>query len=351
MESEATSAKEEFWKRLTRERWSTLPYFLEILSKKGDLPCAKILKIELEYRAAKEAYDTLAERDKAVLIKRCVDGLSFEEIATQGDTGCGEVAETLRHARKRFYDTFLSKMYLLHKRDGPNEDDSSDAWAILQGRLYKFIPENFTAWLGSSTKRVKIARKKRDETLGRIAEKNRDPDRDPELDNEGKPINVAISGSEWQEPRDEIIKDEAEERETRYWKNQVERWHRLFQNTACAILECKKPQKKLYLLVNYFLQPQLNELRELNNRGTSRFQDPSNAITLDHAKSLYLSKKDTQKWIAQPIDESDRTIRRYAGEIIPLVERYAKEVGISREDLIAGCAPIKKWWDTEKQSR
>ena len=360
---DAASAKETFWKLLTLQRWSVLPYFIEALSEESDSPSAKILKVAAEYNAAKEAYDSLDEMDKAVLIKRCVHGLSLEEIATQENTGPDEVAEDLMDARDKFYNEFSTAMYLLYVRDRSTcprvgatqplnhneEDDLSDAWAKFSEERYKFVPENLSGWLRTSAKRLKLGRLNRDETLNRIAEKDRDLDRDTERDSDnGKPIRLASSVAESRDPHDELMKGEAEEREAMYWAVELERWHRLFRNTAHAILETKKPEKKLFLLANYFLQPKLGELRAVNRRGTSRFQDPSEVMMLDHAKSLYPSRV-TQQWIGEPIDETDRTIRRYADEIVPLVKRHAEELGISREALIEGCAPIKKWEDAEKE--
>ena len=110
---ESTSAKDIFWKHFTRERWSTLTYFIEELCEKDDTASTEILKVEAEYLAAEEAYNSLNETDRDVLKQRCLQGLSVGEIAAKQRTSPVEIAETLTKARDEFYEKFLAEIYRL----------------------------------------------------------------------------------------------------------------------------------------------------------------------------------------------------------------------------------------------
>ncbi len=340
VKEKAGAAKETFWKLFTRERWSTLAYFIEKLCEDADSSSTDILKVEAEYLAAKAAYNSLDEIDKEVLRQRCVQGLSVEEIAAKQRVFPIEVAETLTEARKKFYQEFLAEIYRLWGLKTPieiggDEDDISNAWETLQEQLYKFVPENFRGWLTTAAQHSKLDSKKKDYHRRLIPKDHGLTYMNPE----GELVPV-ISVRPLQ--ADEVLeREESEKKELKFWENERERWHELLTRTTEAILGSKKPEKKLYLLMNYILQPKLNELRGAETRVPHEFQKPGEAMAVSHVDHQYQSEV-TQTWIGEPIDATDRSIRRYVGEIISLVEASAEEVGIEGTELVAGCAPIKE---------
>ena len=336
---EAEAAKDIFWKSFTRERWSTLTYFIEELEElyEGDDPDpTDILKVEKERLAAKEVYNLLDEADRAILKQRCLEGLSVEEIAVKQRTLPVEIAETLTEAREKFYQEFSAKIYqfwVLTDQFAADEDDRSDAWATLQERLYKFVPENFRGWLTTTAQRSKRNSKKIEYLRGLIPQEHGFTNPKGEL----VPI-ISVSPP----PPDEVLeKEESEKKELKFWKNERDRWHELLTRTTKAILGSKKPEKKLYLLMNYILQPKLDELKGAKARVPHEFQKPGAAMAVAHTYNQYQSEV-TQTEIGEPIDATDRSIRRYVGEIISLVVASAEEVGIESTELVADCAPIKE---------
>ena len=340
----AREAKEVFWKLLTRERWSTLTYFIQELEElyEGDDPVhADILKVEEERLAAQKVYNSLHERDRAILKQRHLQGLSVEEIAAKQQVLPVEIAETLTEAREKFYQEFLAEIYRLWGLKTPteirgDEDHISSAWQTLQEQLYKFVPKNLGGFLTTVAQRSKLD-----------AQKKEDPRRFTSkdggytyLNSEGKVVPDVIPPSPLQ-PDEMLEKEEAERIELAFLENDIKRWHALLTRTTVAILGYKRPEKKLYLLINYVLQPKLNELRGAKARVPHEFQKPGEAMAVSHVDHQYQSEV-TQTWIGEPIDATDRSIRRYVGEIISLVEEAAEAVGIKRAELVAGCAPIKK---------
>ena len=362
---EATSAKDIFWKHFTRERWSTLTYFIEKLCEEDDSSSTGILKVEAEYLAAEEAYNSLNETDKDVLKQRCLQGLSVGEIAAKQRTSPVEIAETLTKVRDEFYEKFLAEIYRLWvigiRRVGTDEvktnkikadeDDVGNAWTTLQEQFYKFVPNNFRGWLTTSARRSKLDLAKEEHRHKRIAEEHGrtyiNTDIDTDINTEGEFVTVVSTTEDILQPHEALAKERAEKKELKFWKNERKCWHTLLTKTAAAILKSKKPEKKLFLLTNYILQPKLNELRTAKPGATYEFQHPGEAMAIAHVTGQYQSKV-TQTWIGEVIDATDRSIRRYTDEIIPLVERYAEEVGISTSELVEGCAAIKERDATEK---
>ncbi len=367
---DATLAKDTFWKLFTRDRWSTLAYFFEELCEEVDASSSEILKVEAEHLAAKAAYNSLNETDKDVLKQRCVQGLSISEIAAKWQTSPVEISEILTAARAQFYDNFSVEIYrrwvvgdLIIKTDegstdkfkivktnkikveAGGEDDVSDAWKKLYERFYKFVPSNFRGWLSISAESSKHDAGKKEEHHGRIAaEYGR-----IYTNSEGEFVTVVSTTAEPLQPHEEWEKEKAEKKELRFWESQRKRWHQLLTKTATAISMSKKPEKKLFLLINYILQPKLNELRTTKPSAVYEYQFPGEGIALAHVLDQYQSKA-TQIGIGEVIDATDRSIRRYTDEIIRLVKRYAKEVGIEGAELVESCAPIKGW-EAKKKSR
>ena len=228
-----------------------------------------------------------------------------------------------------------------------DEDDVGNAWTTLQERFYKFVPNNFRGWLTTSARRSKLDSAKERHRHKRIAEEHGRTYINTDINTEGEFVTVVSTTEEPLQPHEALAKERAEKKELKFWKNERKCWHTLLTKTAAAILKSKKPEKKLFLLTNYILQPKLNELRTAKPGATYEFQHPGEAMAIAHVTGQYQSKV-TQTWIGEVIDATDRSIRRYADEIIPLVERYAEEVGISTSELVEGCAPIKERDATEK---
>lgn len=340
---EATSAKATFWKLFTRERWSTLAYFIEKLCEDADSSATDILKVESEFLAAQAAYNSLDGVDKEVLRQRCVKGRAIEAIASEQQTSPREISETLANAREEFYDKFLTEIFHLqvsNKRYESQTDKDSMAEALtnLQERLYKFVPENYQGWLTKSAKSVRHDAEKKENRRGRIVEKRGRVYINPE----GESVYVGSPTADSLEPHKEMEKEETERKEERFWKEERSRWHQLLTKTAMAILRSKKPEKKLFLLIHYILQPKLNALRTTQPSAIYEYQHPVEAMAITDVLDRYQSKKATQAEIGDVIDATDRSIRRYIDEILPLVKRYAKEVGIKEAALVQGCAPIKE---------
>ena len=339
---DATSAKDTFWKLFTRERWSTLAYLIEKLCEDADSSSTDILKVEAEYLAAKAAYNSLDAIEREVLRQRCVQGRSIEAIASAQQTSLVEISETLANARAEFYDKFLSEIYHLWVLDKTykiqaDEDAIEDALENLQERLYKFVPENYQGWLTKAAKSLRRDSEKKEDRQGRIVqERGR-----IYTNSEGESVCVASTAVDALEPHEEIEKEEAEKKELRFWESERKRWHQLLTKTATAILRSKKPEKKLFLLTHYILQPKLNELRTTKPIAIYECQYPGEAMAIAHVLDQYRSKA-TQAWVGEVIDATDRSIRRYVDEILPLVKRYAEEVGISASELVNGCASIKE---------
>ncbi len=339
---DATSAKDTFWKLFTRERWSTLAYFIEKLCEDADSSSPDVLKVEAEYLAAKGAYDSLDAIEREVLRQRCVQGRSVEAIASEQQTSLLEISEILANAREAFYDKFLTEIYhrwVLDKayKIRADEDAIEDALTNLQERLYKFVPENYQGWLTKSAKSLSLDSKKKENRHGYIAQKRGRV----YVNAEGESVYVLSTTADSLEPHEEIEKAEAEKKELRFWERERKRWHQLLTKTARAILRSKKPEKKLFLLTHYILQPKLNGLRTTKPGAIYECQYPGEAMAIAHVLDQYRSKA-TQAWAGEVIDATDRSIRRYLDEIIPLVKRYAEEVGISASELVKGCAPIKE---------
>ena len=359
---EAASAKHTFWELFTRERWSTLAYFLEELCEEVNGPASEILKVEAEYLAAKEGYNALDQTAQDLLKQRCLQGRSVSEIAAEHGVSSVEVSEILTEARAEFYEKFLAEIYRLWvvgdrivetdegetksfkivktnkiKVDVHGEDDVNNAWRKLQQQSYKFVPNNFRGWLSTTAKRSKRDSEKKEERHGRIAaESGR-----AYVNSEGESGYIISPTPEPLQAHEELEKEKVEKKELRLWESERKRWHRLLTKTATAILTSKKPEKKLFLLTNYILQPKLSELRTAKPSAVYDCQDPGEAMAIAHVLDQYQSKA-TQTWIGEVIDATDRSIRRYVDEIIPLVKIYAEEVGIEGAELVEGCAPIKE---------
>lgn len=352
VERDVAAAKSTFWTLFTRERWSTLSYFIEELCQESDSPSNKILKVEAEQFAAETAYELLDETEREILKSRFVHGLSVLEIAIQEDTSTVEIAEILKVCREEFYYEFLSNIYSLWTpkvstgrirtdkitvgKIRADEEDVSNAWEKLHEQYYKIVPENFRGWLSTSAKRSQLGTLKEESRHGRITEKRGGI----HINDEGESVPL-ISITEKPLTSDEaFMKKEAEAQELASWEAERERWYELLNKTTTAILASNKPEKKLFLLINYFLQPKLNELKKVNGRDAPEFQHPGEAMAMAYVKNRHQLRV-TQAWIGEPINETARTIRRYTAEITDLVKECAAEVGISSAELVAGCPWIK----------
>ena len=363
VKTEAAAAKRTFWELFTRERWSTLAYFLEVLCEKDDSSASesKILKVETEHLAAKAAYNALDQTAQHLLKKRCLQGHSLSEIAVEQQTSPVEISEILTEARAEFYEKFLAEIYRLWvvgnrivetdegetepfkivktnkiTVDAHDEDDLNNAWRKLQQRSYKFVPNNFRGWLSTTAKRSKRDSAKKEDRHGQLAKEGGHL----YMTSDGEFATIVGTTAEPLQSHQELEKEKLEKKELRFWESERRRWHQLLTKTATAILKSKKPEKKLFLLTNYILQPKLSELRTAKPNAVYECQHPGEAMAIAHVLDQYQSKA-TQTWIGEVIDATDRSIRRYADEIIPLVKQYAKEVGIEDAELVEGCAPIK----------
>ena len=367
VERDVILAKTTFWKLFTRERWSTLSYFIEELFKEDGSPSTEIFKVEAEQSAAETAHESLDQIDKEILESRYVHGHSVKEIADRKRTSSIEIAEILTRTREEFYEEFLGEIYRLwipdvseiitdkSKADKPktqkitvgkiiaDEDDVGNAWEKLQEQYYKIVPANLRGWLTTSAERSKLGTLKEKIRHRRLTEKHGSI----HINSEGEPVPLISITENPLTPDEALIKKEAEEQELASWEAERNRWFHLLNKTTSAILKSNKPEKKLFLLINYFLQPKLNELKKANGRSAPEFQHQGEAMAMAHITNRRQLRV-TQAWIGEPIDETDRTIRRYAAEIIRLVKKCAAEIGISRAELVAGCTRIKAL-DAEKK--
>lgn len=319
---DAESAKKTFWQLFTRERWSTLTYFLEELCEEVDSSSSEMLKVESEYLAAKAAYNSLDEIGRAVLRQRCLEGLSVKEIAAKQRTSLVEVSDILTDARADFYKEFLEEIYdptpikIRENKDDINDarDYHHDAYNKLYETLYKFIPENFRGWLNKTGPRFAQASVKKNKHRVHLIK---------ELPDEG---HEEKSGNE----------------KLRRLELERKRWFELLTRTAVAILGLKKPEKKLHVFVHYILQPALNQLwGGAKARGLNEFQNPGEAMAIAHVLGQYRSKA-TQAEIGDVIGATDRAIHNYVNEIRPLMKKYAKEAGIADAEFRAAFAHIKE---------
>lgn len=366
VKSDANTAKKTFWQLFTRARWSTLPYFLEGLCEEVDSP--DMLKVEAEYRMAKTAYNALGQRAKDVLKLRHLEGHSVSEIAAkQGISSIEEVSRILTEARENFCDAFLSELYSQYimgqcivetdengtpkiesvrtrkiEIGSDGEDHTSDAWLRLHKTFYKLVPNNFRNWTTTTAKGLKRDSEDKQKRHDRRIKQYGHLD----MNLEGEPVYVLGSAAVLQ-PDEALEKEELEKEELRSLERERRRWHALLTETSEAILGTKKVEKKLYILVNYILQPKLDELSGAKVRVPHESQMPDEARTIAHFK--HYQSKVTQAKIGEVIDATDRSIRRYVDEILPLVKRYAKAVGIEDAELVEGCAPIKASDVKEKQ--
>lgn len=367
VKSDANTAKKTFWQLFTRARWSTLPYFLEGLCEEVDSP--DMLKVEAEYRMAETAYNALEQRAKDVLKLRHLEGCSVSEIAAKQGSPIEAVSRILTEAREDFCDAFLSELYSQYimgqcivetdesgtpkiesvrtskieiGSDGDGEDHTSDAWLRLHKTFYKLVPNNFRSWATTTAKGLKRDSEDKQRRHDRRIKQYGHLD----MNLEGEHVYVLGSAAVLQ-PDEALEKEALEKEELRSLARERRRWHALLTETAEAILGTKKAEKKLYILVNYILQPKLDELSGAKVGVPHESQMPGEAMTIAHFK--HYQSKATQAKIGEVIDATDRSIRRYLDEILPLVKRYAKAVGIADAELVEGCAPIKASDVKEKQ--
>ena len=336
-----------FWKTYTSKRWSTLPYFIEKLRKQDASDSQEILKDTVEYSAAEEAYDLLGKARQTLLAKRCVKGHSLKEIAAQEKKSTDEVAAALTKIRMEFQREFLDRIYRLYSIKG-EKDDVQEAWTKLQENYYRVVPGNFRAWLTTSTERETTTSEQTDKHRREIENQKgvRFKSEDPEGEGE---TGIYIS-TPWEapDPQDTIV-----------WKedrDHLKLAHQLLKRTTERLKEKKEPEKKLFLLIKYFLHPVLEALKNANMHRSYDSQDQDEPLATTHVNTKNQGQpaqtRLTQQWIATVIGKNVRTIRRYKeSDIQPVLKECCEELGINFENLERACPAIKLYADKETPSK
>ena len=342
-----------FWKTYTSQRWSTLPYFIEKLHKQETSDSEEILKVTEEYQAAAEAYNLLGKARQTLLIQRCVKGHSIKEIAAEAKKSPDEIVEELAKIRMEFQREFLDRIYRLWisgtaaNRIKADEDDVQEAWTKLEKNYYKVVPENFQAWLTTSTEREVRTSRKKDERRKETEQQKgkRFISDDPE--GEGETGTYISDPWEAPDPQDTI--------ESKEDSDHLKLAHQLLKRAMERIKTKKEPEKKLFLLIQYFLHPISEALKSTNMYRSYNSQDQKEPATT-HVNTKNQGQPTqtrlTQEWIATVIGKNVRTIRRYKEtDIQPILKECCEELGINFEILERACPAIKLYADKEMPSK
>ena len=343
--SHANEARKMFWETFTRERWSTLPYFIEFFSTQSTHdPSHEILKVEKEYEASITAYNSLMEAGQTLLEKRCIYGKSLAEIAGEEKKSVEWVFDELQRLRQQFRNQFQATLFPdepsvsnhtasgnVNKRNQDvsiwDEDDVVDARAKFLLNFYKYIPENYKAWFKTATRRIKNARIEVERKISEAIDKNGTIVQVPVYDDDGNQVGITTTrtiggGPEPEEPLSRIVKDEEREKH-------LARSPKLLQEALDRVKEMSMPEKKMFALVKYFLREtldaheavtKLREHRDPQEKGAS-------SLTDEFPDGLQLL-------VATVVDRDLRSVRRWKNENIRLTLAEACEaIGMEFHEL------------------
>ena len=325
-----------FWETFTRERWSTLPYFIELFSTQPTHdPSHETLKDKKEYEASITAYNSLVEAGQTLLEKRCIHGKSLAEIADEEKKSVEWVFDELQRLREQFRNEFQAILFpnnpTLPNRNQDvfiwEEDDVADARAKFLLNFYKYIPENYKAWLATAKRWIENARIREERRLSDAADEEGIIVPEPVYGDDGTLISPTIGPivGGGQEPEDAlsiIVKNEEREKH-------LARSPKLLQEALDRVKEMSMPEKKMFALVKYFLRETLDAHEGVTKLREHRDPQENGAsnLTAEFPDGL-------QMLVATVVGREMRSIRRWKNENIRLALAEACEaIGMEFHEL------------------